>query len=337
MNTHMDLVRELRSLRKGRGVFAGRIEQRVGPTLRATCGITEDDGPVTIRRKLAARLTELAEQLPEDMRLAILAAFALTTEARQPLYRDRVYWAATRIDRDPRTVRRRVDDAIDHLAELSATTPHASTGAWHTAELRVAVGLDHWQPEIQAEHRIVADHDGLQELGFAPPFPVAPRDLDVKVLYGGTLRDRDVVSSDRTGFALALPETLAQGESHNFAVRFRLPSPHAMRPYLVYVPEHPCELFDLRVRFGPDRRPSDVWTLRGEHQDAGADPVRHGDQHPVDRAGEIHLRFHRLVPGLAYGAQWETAHESTTPQRASPSGGAEEDLHVRLNDYSPVR
>jgi hypothetical protein len=90
-----------------------------------------------------------------------------------------------------------------------------------------------------------------------------------------------------------------------------------MRPYLVHVPEHPCELFDLRVRFGPDRNPSHVWTLRGDHQDAGADPVGHGDRHPVDRAGEIHLRFHRLVPGLAYGARWETAYESTKPPRAS--------------------
>jgi hypothetical protein len=311
MNMYLDLVRELRSLRKGRAVFAGRIEERVGPFLRATCGITGDDGVVTIRRKLATRLTELAEQLPADGRLAILAAFALTTEARLPLYRDRVYWAATRIDRDPRTVRRRVDDAIDQLAELAAMTPYIPIDAWHTAELRVAVALDRWQPEVLEQHRIIADQDGLQELGFAPAFPVGRLDLEVDVLYGGTPRDRHVVSSDRPGFVLALPETLAQGESHNFAVRYRLPSPHVMRPSLVYVPEHPCELLDLRVRFGHDQKPPHVWTLRGEQPSAGSDPVR--DSHTVDRAGEIHLWFRRLIPGLAYGTRWETDQRAGSP------------------------
>jgi hypothetical protein len=30
-----------------------------------------------------------------------------------------------------------------------------------------------------------------------------------------------------------------------------------------------------------------------------------GNQHTVDQAGEIHLRFRHLTPGLAYGARWE--------------------------------
>src|SRR5687768_15696602 len=70
MTGHADLVRELKSLRKGRGLYAGSIEERVGPALRSACAVTDGDGLLVIRQKVAARLTELAEQLPEDLRVA---------------------------------------------------------------------------------------------------------------------------------------------------------------------------------------------------------------------------------------------------------------------------
>jgi hypothetical protein len=297
MNTHRELVRELKSLRKGRGVFAGRIGERVGPNLRMTCGISGDDGPVTIRGKLLARLIEMADQLPEDMRLVTVAAFALSAEVRRPLYQERMHWAAARIDRDSRTVRRRVDEAIDYLAELVAITPRSATAAWHTAELHVAVAVDRPQPEVLEQHRIVAGQDALPELTCTSPLS-ARRDYQAAdLLYGGTLRH------DRSGLTLTLPEPLSQGETHDFAILFRLPNPRAILSYIMDGPDHPCELFDLRLRFRRERPPSHVWILRDAQQGAG--PIRHTNQHPVNRAGEVHLRFRRLLPGLAYGAQWE--------------------------------
>lgn len=301
MGGRVELVRELKSLRKGRGLFAGRIEERVGPALRAACEIADGDGPVATRDKVATRLRELAAQLPEDLRLPTLAAFAVTddVEARLPLYQDRVQWAAVQVDRDPRTVRRRVDEAIDQIAELATgvTTVRAAdrSSGWHTATLRVGVALDRDQPEVLEQRRIVVDRDGLREVDLAATPHTTRPDLDVCVFYGGTLVERD-----RPG--LALPRPMSRGESHEFAVRLRLPAAQAMRPYLVCVPGRPCELFDLRVRFGP--RPPRVWTLSGAAPGAVCDPVPHGLRHPVDRAGEIHLRFYQLAPGLAYGARW---------------------------------
>lgn len=305
MTMHEELIQELKSLRKGRGVFAGRIGERVGPNLRLLCGITADDGPVAIREKVAGRLVELAAQLPSDMCLATVAAFALGTDVRQPLYQDRIQWAAIRIERDSRTVRRRVDEAIDQLADLVATTPRTPAGGWGTEELHVAVALNCLHPEVLERHRVVADHDGLRELVFASPLAVGRRYQDVDVLYGGTLRERGLATHDRPAFALELPEPLSRGESHEFAIRFRLVRPQATRASVVHVPEQRCALFDLRVRFGRDRTPPHVWTLHDVHEAAGADPVRHGHPHPVDRAGEVHLRFSRLVPGLAYGVSWD--------------------------------
>lgn len=302
MNGYADLVRELKSLRKGRGVLAGRIGDRVGPSLRATCGVAEGDAPGAIRRKVSDRLSELAGRLPADLRLATLAAFAIDDEARLPLYQDRVYWAAVRMDRDPRTVRRRVDEAINHLAELAVDVPRSRPdglpGGWRTTELHAVLTLDRPRPEVIERHRVVADRDGLRELALTPPLPLDGPDLDVRVLYGGTLVDR----ATRT---LALPSPVDGGRSHDFAIRFRPPVADASRSYFVHVPQHPVDLLDLRVRFGGTSAAPRVWVLHGAHRHDGADPAGHGHRHPVDQAGEIHLRFRHLTPGLAYGVRWE--------------------------------
>lgn len=306
MSGRADLVQELKTLRKGRGLYAGRFEERVGPGLRAACAVTDGDGLVATRQKVATRLTELADQLPEDLRLATLAAFAIVPEARLPLYQDRVHWAAVKVDRDPRTVRRRVDEAIVQLAELATSSPVSRVGdvvnGWHTTDQQVVVVLDRDRPEVLEHRRIMADLDGLSSLDLAVSVPSGRRDVEASVYFGGTLVDRGMEATDRIGWALTLPRALSRGESHDFAVRFRLPT---MRPYLMCVPRHPCDLFDLRVRFGKDRRPQRVWTLHGAFQRDVSDPLFQGNQLPVDQAGEIHLRYRNLTPGLAYGARWE--------------------------------
>jgi hypothetical protein len=218
-------------------------------------------------------------------------------------------------DRDPRTVRRRVDEAINQLAEMATCGSRGRVAdpadCWHTTELRVAVALDRAEPEVLEQRRIVADQDGIRELDLAVSLPVTRRDLEVTVFYGGTLRDRGRESSDRLGFTLVLPTPLARGESHDFAMRFRLP---AVRPHMVCVPRHPCDLFDLRVRFGRKQIPPRVWTLQGTFQRDVTDPTCRGIQYQVDETGELHMRFRHLSPGLAYGARWEPGTEPTNPR-----------------------
>jgi hypothetical protein len=261
---------------------------------------------------VATRLTELAEHLPEDLRVATLAAFAISADARLPLYQDRVRWAAIKVDRDPRTVRRRVDEAINQLADLATCAPRSRPDEpanwWHTTALRVAMTLDQPQPEVLEQRRIVADRDGLRELDLAVSLPATPGELEVDAFHGGSLRARGMEAIDRFAYVLVLPRPLARGESHDFTVRFRLPTAHAMRPYLACVPRHPCELFDLWVRFGRDRLPSRTWMLHGAFQRDVSDPAGPGRHHPVDHSGEIHMRFRQLTPGLAYGARWAADH-----------------------------
>jgi hypothetical protein len=307
-----ELVNELKVLRKGRGLYTSRIAERVGPAIRDVSGVADDDAPGTIRHKVTDWLERLADELPADLRIALLAAFAIGPEVRLPLYQDRVTWTATYLDRDPRTVRRRIDEAIDHVAQLATAGPlppragTAETG-WHTAELRMMLVLDRVRPEAVEQRRIVSDQDDLTELDLAVTRAMASTDpaLEVDVFYGGTLADRGMESSERRAFALELPRSLARGESHDFAVHYRLSGEEAMRPHVVCVPKRPCTLFDLRVRFDRARPPARVWLLRGVFQRDISDPVRRGDTPEVDEAGEIHLAFHDLTPGLAYGVRWD--------------------------------
>jgi hypothetical protein len=310
-----DLVNELKALRKGRGIFVSHIGKRVGAALRDVCDVTDADGPAVIRQKVARRLEVLAGALPADLRVAVMAAFGIWPDARLPLYQDRVSWAANRLNRDPRTARRRIDDGIQQLAQLATVAevpaprcappvPDSPIG-WHTTELRITLALDRDRPEVLEQRRIIASRDGLTELDLAATFAlpeeyVSHRERGVSVFYGGTLADRGAEP------ALALPMPLRRGQEHEFALHFRLPDGHRPRPHFACVPRHPCDLFDLRVRFGGEPPPR-IWSVRSAFPRDVEEPVS-GEPLSADPAGEIHLTFRGLTPGLAYGARWTWVH-----------------------------
>jgi hypothetical protein len=82
MAAHAELVSDLKALRKGRGLYVNNVGERVGHTLRDLCGVTEKDGPGEIRVRVAQRLEHLAVDLPDDLRIAVLAAMGLIPAAR---------------------------------------------------------------------------------------------------------------------------------------------------------------------------------------------------------------------------------------------------------------
>jgi hypothetical protein len=308
------LVTELKALRKGRGLFVSRIDERIGSAIRDVCELTEDDGPATIRQKITHRLEELAASMPADLRVTVLAAFAICPEARMPLYQERMKWAADHLNRDSRTARRRADDGIAQLAELAVLRrnaarrqPHAAEYGWHTAELQVMLALDRQRPEAVELRRIVADQDDLIELDL--PVTLAAhgehRPLEIDVYYGGTLIDRGMDTSSRRAFALRLHRPMARGETRDIALSFVLPEGRPMRPYFVCVPKHPCEIFYLHIRFDRTQMPSRIWQVRNAFERDIDDLVASGAPYPVDESCEAHFTFNDLTPGFAYGARWD--------------------------------
>lgn len=322
-----ELARELRTLRKGRGIHAAQMGDHVGPTLSAICGVADGDNSTEIRTKVASLLRRLADSLPNDLRIAVLAAFALDDGARTQFYQERVRWAADQLRRDERTARRRIDEGIDQIAELAVarsaiadkTTPATAGATWHTEEVRVALALDQPEPEAFEFRRIVADRDDLHELDLAltltsPTGRTEPADfeeLHIDVFYGGRLVTRRKESADRFGFVLALSRPLQRDERYEFLLRFRVPRGRAMQPHYVCVPKHRCDLFDLRVRFNIDASPHRVWKLANRFQRDVDDLVPDGSDISIDEVGEVHAQFHNLTPGMAYGVRWDPREIST--------------------------
>lgn len=316
MDALSGLIGELKVLRRGRGVLATDIHSRLGPGLRVACDVRDDDESGRVRRKLMTVLENVAVTLPPDLRLAVMVGFGLAPEARFPRYEDRVDWVARKLGCVSRTARRRVDEGVQHVAEMIAelladgvyATPEA---AWRTTDLRMEVALDQPRPEVVEHRRIVSQQPALTELSLA--LTLAPRtgfpearleEPHIEVVHGGELGERRMESSDRLGYVVTLPRPLGRGETHTFACRCRF-SAGMLRPYLACVPRQPCDLFTLRVRFGEATPAPRVWLLRGVLQrDVGGD-LSSGEELSVDPNDGIQVRFRDLSPGLAYGLRWD--------------------------------
>ncbi|GAB3872966.1 hypothetical protein GCM10029964_012310 [Kibdelosporangium lantanae] len=315
-----DLVKDLKKLRKGRGILTSSIISHVGPALGEAVGVHDGDAASDVRRKVGGSIQRWAEDLPADLRLAVLVAYALADGSGSPYYQERVRTVAQRLNRDERTARRRIDEGIARLAEVAVTgtadhppRPPETTVDWHTEELRTSVALDQPTPEVFETRRIVADRDELEYVDLAMTLTVPPGrngairtdDLEIDIFHGGRLASFALETGDRYGFRLKLPKPLDRDETHQIGLRFRVRPDRLMAPHYVCVPRNRCVDFDLRVRFDADRLPAKVWRLNNTFQRDIDDPAAAvGEAVQLDGAGEIHTRFHELTPGLAYGIRW---------------------------------
>jgi len=304
--TPAELSSELRTLRKGRGVNRANLREHIGPALRQLCRVTELDTDASARDKVVQRLAALAQRLPGDTRLAATVALGLDATARQSLLQDRVQWLAERQNRDSRTIRRWVDEAIRQLADTAVQPSVMDRAGWHTRRLDVVLRVDKRVPECLEQRWIVAEHDGVQEIESIvtlPPGLDAPGDhLDqfIEPYYGALLIRKEKRRANRVAFALRLPRPLRAGEEHVYSVITRADS----RRHYLFVPERRCDRFDLRVRFGPGVAPRRVWRVDEVfHREIG-ETSRDDTAVAPDEVGEIHLSFHDLLPGHGYGAQW---------------------------------
>jgi hypothetical protein len=305
-------VRELNELRRGRGLDATDLHQRIGPCLREACEIAETDQPAAARHKLVLRLTELCGRLPADLRLAALAALGLHEEAAGEFLDRRISWLASVLDRDPRTARRRIDLAFRRLDELLGAPGqnrdlHPLAG-WYVESMKAMLRLDRDPPDLQEERRIVAEVDELDELVLSFSVPAVPGsdpvpDITADVLFGGEIVEAKQVSASHAQFVMRLPSPLRLGQRHEYGIRFA-PQRTSLRPYYVLTPLRRCEKFSVRVRFDRADPPSRVWRLNGVPGRVIDDDVDSGDALTVNRVGEVGLEFHELHQGLSYGLQW---------------------------------
>jgi hypothetical protein len=309
------IAKEIRALRKGRGLRASGLEARLGLNLRdlACAGETRDISE--LRRELSGALGSHAAQLPDDLRTAALASLGLSADTRQmSRFGDRVSWLAECSGCNYRTALRRIAVAEQLLAEeiarelaRRAGQRRPATGGWYLDELRTVLRLDTPAPEAHEHRRIVAIRPGLTEV---IAWLDVPRDatqsalrLEADIVHGGRLIRREEPLGSRIEFYVRLPTPLEPGETHEYELVLRV-AQGQMRPHYIFTPECQCNTFDLTVRFDPDRPPAWVRRVDGEtvrmfdHGGPGADLVA------LDGAGEVRTRFSNPARYLGYGLQW---------------------------------
>lgn len=306
------LADELKAVRRGPGVHHPQMEKRVGPALRAVCGVDPGDPHSVVKTKTIDRLRRAADALPAELSETALVALGIHAEVIDlPRLQDRVAWLADRMKRDVRTARRRVDDACARLADALSTAAAVRAGrhgpgGWHVQSFEAVTLLDGDHPMTVERRVIVADRDGLDQitLGWSLPVDGAHRDLDVRVLYGGVLAGAQHPTATRIQLALELPTALRIGQRHEYSVLTELPPDRLMRNHYAYTPYTPCDFFDLRVRFDRKRLPARIWRVsEAFHRDLDERYVV-GEPLAADRCGEVHIQFDDLVPGFGYGVQW---------------------------------
>lgn len=330
--TQQAIVAELKALRKGRGL-RGDIAERVGPLLcELATGTAPQPGPgpaagagndaAEVRRALAAKLAKLAELLPDDLGLAILAALALhDTTRNMHTYERRREWLAEQIGYVPRTAERRVNKAQDQIAQEIAAELRAQRGSpphaddadqWYIEQFTALLKLDGQHPEAIEHRRIRSRVDGLAELTIALDIPVdvgEPRlPLKLEAISGGELDIVEDTARVRTRYVIRLPHPLSAGETHEYATRVRVfDGDRPMRDYYVLRPERRCDHFELRVRFAADRLPA--WVRRVADEDVYSyytysDEPPAGQRVSVDLYGEATQAFSGLRAHYGYGLQW---------------------------------
>jgi hypothetical protein len=295
--------------------MASDLLERVGPTLRALSGIDDSPNENEARRRLVTYLSDLADELPADLRTALRVGLALDEDVQCRFLEERMHWLAAELDRDVRTARRRVDEAIRAAESMRAiSVPSGDNYAedgWYLERFRALLYLDGAQPTAIEERKVVARHDSLSEFVISGSIPCpagADRERhhpDLTILSGGSLARIERPSKSYYRYFVRLPQPLSRGQSHEISVSVKLPVDQPINPRYALQPLRRCDEFDLRIRFGAENRLTGVWNMAGIPRGMADDFATSSSRVATDAAGEIHLNYHRLLVGLVYGARWE--------------------------------
>lgn len=312
------LLEELKRLRRGRGLADPALAS-LGPSLRALSGT----GPAATNREaveqLRAEIRRLIDGLPDELRQ--FAGVALNVgwddEGASERLEGRIERLSQLVSRDPRTVRRRIDEAMNRLVDAAVAEENwaemdrqESAADWYIKSSRAILRLDLPNPEALDEREIVVTGSPLSGISLPFTLPRHPDDhsdtheLRTEMLFGGKFVVSRRVADLRFDIKVQFSRVLQPGETHRYAIIYRVPDGQQMTPHYVFVPYRRCDEFELHVRFDEHALPADVRRVNGRaHREIDE---RQPDTEILrpDSAGEVHIRFTNLRVRAGYGLQW---------------------------------
>lgn len=299
------LGRELQALQRGRGLSRPDIHAWIGPELRRLIAGADRLTDTELRAQLGLLLSDASLSLPRDLAYLFLIAAGIDSDGR--FLRDRLAEAGQALDRDPRTLSRRLREAEFLLASVLAEEPPATASdddPWMTTRAEMNLDLRGTRPVMIVHQVLKATTEAPTQFRavLAAAAPLVPDDLKVEVVEGGSLVSLEPLSERSCAAVASVPPT-GLGRAHAIQYRIEFPTREHLFPFVLFSPVIPAISFDALVRFDPRERPR-IWEVdAGYGPLAGERPLGAEFLTPADGVVEAH--FTQLRPGLCYGLAWE--------------------------------
>jgi hypothetical protein len=312
------LLDELKRLRRGQGLADAKLAP-LGPALRSLSGAGPDAPPLETAQRLQVELGRLIDGLPWELRQFARAALNVSweDEGASELLEGRISRLSDLVTRDPRTVRRHINEAMNQLVDAAVAEENwtemdrqQSLSEWYIKSSRAILRLDRPNPEAVDEREIVVTGSPLSGISLPFTLPRHPDDhsdtheLQTDILFGGKFVVNRRVADLRFDIKVQFSRVIQPGESHRYAVIYRVPDGQKMTPHYVFVPYRRCDEFELFIRFDEHALPTDIRRVNARfHREI---EERQPDEEKLrpDAAAEVHIRFTNLQVGAGYGIQW---------------------------------
>ncbi len=302
------LANDLAALHRGRGLRRPTIEP--GPALREALQLSQVEDPVAVRRRLVREFKAATASIAPDLRVVFLHACAISCQ--DATLRDRLARVAEVIDRDQRTVRRRLVQAnlgVAGYLQHRARDP-SSTEPLRVESMRSIMDLRGPAP-VQTTYRTVrAAQPGITSFRdrFGIPHPPGrPLEPQLRVVAGGELEVLEQQSASVWGLQVRLDHVLDAEELHEIGIEVTIPDRDLIRPYTVAVPLGPTRAFTATVHFGEPPAATRAWAVDGLLPAALDDGVPTSRTFDPETTPDVTVDFTRLQLGLAYGLAWTWA------------------------------
>ena len=213
---------ELCRLRRGRGVMSSDLLDRTGLTLRTLSGIADAPSENEARRRLVTYLCDLADELPEDLRLAFRVGLALHEDVQYRFLEERMQfgwprnWTGTCVRPGGGSTRRSGRPRPCAPFRCHPTTATRLTAGTWSASARCST----WTAPSRPPSRNVRWSPGttLFPRSSSRPASRARRALtasgttaDLTILYGGSLARIERPSNTYFRYFVRLPQPLRRG------------------------------------------------------------------------------------------------------------------------------
>mgnify|MGYP000949235043 FL=1 len=304
-----ELAKELQALQRGRGLERPRAQDWVGPQLRQALKAAPDLPDAELRELVTGRLVEAAAELPRDLRYLFLSALGLNNQA--PMLKERLALVAAALNRDPRTLSRRLRHVEELVAARLAEQLHEERGTvdpqgWLHESVSMFGDLSVSPPRVGFSYVSVASRpldSFVQVIGMTS----TAADAEPGIIETRGCRLRSIVREAELLWAAYFDvDPTPRGARRTLSFQVTFPELHNLAPFLVLGPVVFMKRIEVGVDLGEPPVADAVWLLDRVPTSLITD-IPHTRAPLADPGRVVRVAFDRPQIGFAHGLAWRWA------------------------------